>query len=48
MFATQVTIPADALAEVPEGWTPEQASGAAVVYLSAYRALTMWEPLKPK
>jgi NADPH:quinone reductase-like Zn-dependent oxidoreductase len=31
----------------PAGWTEEQSSGAAVVYLSAYRALTMWEPLKP-
>jgi NADPH:quinone reductase-like Zn-dependent oxidoreductase len=32
---------------VPAGWTEEESSGAAVVYLSAYRALTMWEPLKP-
>jgi NADPH2:quinone reductase len=47
MFAEQVSIPANALADVPEGWTLEQASGAAVVYISAYRALTMWEPLKP-
>jgi NADPH:quinone reductase-like Zn-dependent oxidoreductase len=47
MFAKQVTIPAHSLAEVPEGWTLEQASGAAVVYISAYRALTMWEPLTP-
>lgn len=47
MFAQQVSIPADALAEIPAGWTEEQSSGAAVVYISAYRALTMWEPLKP-
>jgi len=47
MFAAQVSIPANALAEVPEGWTLEQSSGAAVVYISAYRALTMWEPLEP-
>jgi NADPH:quinone reductase-like Zn-dependent oxidoreductase len=47
MFADRVAIPTNALAEVPEGWTLEQASGAAVVYISAYRALTMWEPLKP-
>jgi len=47
MFAEKVAVPASALAEVPAGWTEEQSSGAAVVYLSAYRALTMWEPLKP-
>jgi NADPH:quinone reductase-like Zn-dependent oxidoreductase len=47
MFAQRVTVPASALAEVPEGWTLEQAAGAAVVYISAYRALTLWEPLKP-
>ena len=47
MFAEKVVIPASALAEVPAGWTEEESSGAAVVYLSAYRALTMWEPLKP-
>jgi NADPH:quinone reductase-like Zn-dependent oxidoreductase len=47
MFAEQVSVPANALAELPTGWTEEQAAGAAVVYLSAYRALTMWEPLKP-
>jgi NADPH:quinone reductase-like Zn-dependent oxidoreductase len=47
MFAEQVSIPAESLAEVPDGWTLEQSSGAAVVYISAYRALTMWEPLEP-
>ena len=47
MFAEKVALPASALAEVPAGWTEEESSGAAVVYLSAYRALTMWEPLKP-
>jgi NADPH:quinone reductase-like Zn-dependent oxidoreductase len=47
MFAEQVSVPAVSLAEVPDGWTLEQASGAAVVYISAYRALTMWEPLQP-
>jgi NADPH:quinone reductase-like Zn-dependent oxidoreductase len=47
MFAEQVSVPANALAEVPDGWTLEQSSGASVVYISAYRALTMWEPLKP-
>jgi NADPH2:quinone reductase len=47
MLAEQVSMPANVLAEIPAGWTDEQAAGAAVVYLSAYRALTMWEPLKP-
>ncbi|OBJ83261.1 hypothetical protein A9W96_27735 [Mycobacterium sp. 1245852.3] len=47
MFAEQVSVPAEVLAEVPAGWTEQEASGAAVVYLSAYRALTMWEPLTP-
>jgi NADPH:quinone reductase-like Zn-dependent oxidoreductase len=47
MLAQHTSIPANALAEIPAGWTEEQSSGAAVVYLSAYRALTMWEPLKP-
>ena len=46
-FAEQVSMPANVLAEIPAGWTEEQSSGAAVVYLSAYRALTMWEPLAP-
>jgi NADPH:quinone reductase-like Zn-dependent oxidoreductase len=46
-FAEQVSMPANVLAEIPAGWTEEQSSGAAVVYLSAYRALTMWEPLEP-
>jgi NADPH:quinone reductase-like Zn-dependent oxidoreductase len=47
MLAERASIPATSLAEIPAGWTEEQSSGAAVVYLSAYRALTMWEPLKP-
>jgi NADPH:quinone reductase-like Zn-dependent oxidoreductase len=46
MFAERTSMPANVLAEIPEGWTEEESSGAAVVYLSAYRALTMWEPLK--
>jgi NADPH2:quinone reductase len=47
MFAEKVAVPASALAEVPPNWTAAESSSAAVVYLSAYRALTMWEPLKP-
>jgi NADPH:quinone reductase-like Zn-dependent oxidoreductase len=47
MFAERVSIPAINLAELPTGWTLEESSGASVGYLSAYRALTMWEPLDP-
>jgi NADPH:quinone reductase len=47
MLAEQASMPANVLAEIPAGWTDEESAGASVVYLSAYRALTMWEPLKP-
>jgi len=44
-FAERVAVPADSLAPVPEGWTAEEAGGASLVYLTAWQALTMWEPL---
>ena len=44
-FAEKVVVPIEDLAEVPKGWTDEQASGAALVYLTAFQALTMWGPL---
>jgi NADPH:quinone reductase len=46
-FAEQVSISAETLVEIPAGWTDEEASGATLVYLSAYHALTLWEPLDP-
>ncbi|WAC92624.1 quinone oxidoreductase family protein [Mycobacterium sp. Aquia_213] len=46
-FAERVSMSASTLVEVPAGWTEEESSGATLVYLSAYHALTMWEPLKP-
>jgi NADPH2:quinone reductase len=46
-FAERVSTQANALVEVPSGWTEEEAAGATLVYLSAYHALTMWEQLKP-
>ena len=46
-FAQRVSIPAESLVEIPAGWTEEEASCATLVYMAAYRALTMWEPLKP-
>ena len=45
-FAEKVAMSASSLVEIPEGWTEEESSGATLVYLSAYYALTMWEPLK--
>jgi NADPH2:quinone reductase len=35
------------LVEIPTGWSDEESACATLVYMSAYRALTMWEPLKP-
>jgi NADPH:quinone reductase len=46
-FAERVSMSAQSLVEVPVGWTDAESSGATLVYLSAYHALTMWEPLKP-
>lgn len=47
-FAEQLSVPADCLAQIPEGWSDEEASCASLVYMAGYRALTMWEPLKPR
>lgn len=46
-FAERVSVPAVNLVEIPAGWSEEESSGATLVYMAAYRALTMWEPLKP-
>jgi NADPH:quinone reductase len=46
-FAERVVVPADFLVEVPAGWTEQEAGGAALVYLTAYLALTTWGPLPP-
>lgn len=45
-FAEQVALPAANLVEIPQGWTEQESAGATLVYLSAYYALTMWEPLE--
>jgi NADPH:quinone reductase len=45
-FAERVSVPTDNLAEIPSGWNEQESASAALVYLAAYRALTMWEPLK--
>jgi NADPH2:quinone reductase len=44
-FAERVAVPVENLVEVPAGWTDEQSAGATLVYLTAYQALTMWDPL---
>ena len=46
-FAQQVAVPVDNLAEIPAGWSDPEAACAALVYLTAYQALTMWGALAP-
>jgi NADPH2:quinone reductase len=46
-FAEKVAVPADSLVEVPPGWSSAEASCAALVYLTAYQALTQWGRLPP-
>ncbi|MCC6422322.1 MAG: zinc-binding alcohol dehydrogenase family protein [Phycisphaerales bacterium] len=44
-FAQLVAVPVESLAAVPGQWTATQAAGAALVYLTAYQALTQWGEL---
>jgi NADPH2:quinone reductase len=44
-FAERVAVPAQNLVEIPSGWSEQEASGATLVYLTAYQALTTWGPL---
>ena len=44
-FAERVAVPMQSLVEIPKGWSDEEASGATLVYLTAYQALTMWGQL---
>jgi NADPH:quinone reductase len=46
-FAEKVAVPVESLAPVPKGWTDQQAAGAALVYLTAWQALTQWGDLPP-
>ena len=41
-LAQQVTVPAECLERLPEGWTDQQAACAALVYVTAYQALTQF------
>jgi NADPH2:quinone reductase len=44
-FAKKVAVPVNSLVEVPSHWSDAEGAGAALVYLTAYQALTMWGPL---
>lgn len=44
-FAELVALPGESLVEFPHDWSEPEASGATLVYLTAYQALTMWGPL---
>lgn len=44
-FAQFVAVPVESLAEVPAQWSDAQSAGAALVYLTAYQALTQWGDL---
>jgi NADPH:quinone reductase len=46
-FAERVSVPAANLVDIPAGWSEQESAAATLVYMAAYRALTMWEPLKP-
>jgi NADPH2:quinone reductase len=46
-FAQRVAVPVHNMVEIPAGWSEPEAAGATLVYLTAYQALTMWEPLPP-
>lgn len=45
-LAEFVAAPAEVIVPVPEGWSMEEAAAAPLVYLTAWQALTQWEPLE--
>lgn len=46
-FAERVALHVEWLAEVPPGWSDQEAAGASLVYLTAYQALSQWGDLPP-
>jgi NADPH2:quinone reductase len=46
-FARLVAAPVESLVDPPAGWTVEESGAAALVYLTAYQALTQWGELPP-
>jgi NADPH2:quinone reductase len=49
-LAEKVAIPADGVAPIPAGWSLEETAGGALVFLTAWQALTQWSdpPAPPK
>jgi NADPH2:quinone reductase len=46
-FAQRTAVPIESLASPPPDWSDEQSAGAALVYLTAYQALSQWGGLPP-
>ncbi|HSZ54823.1 MAG TPA: zinc-binding dehydrogenase [Tepidisphaeraceae bacterium] len=46
-FAQKVAVPVQSLVEIPQGWNEQQGASAALVYLTAWQALTQWGELPP-
>jgi len=44
-FAEKVAVCSDYLMPVPDGWTDQEAAAAALVYVTAYQSLTIWDDL---
>jgi NADPH2:quinone reductase len=44
-FATKVAVPVESLAHPPADWSAEESAGAALVYLTAWQAITQWADL---
>jgi NADPH2:quinone reductase len=44
-FAEQVAVTVESLMPLPPGWSDREFAGAALVYLTAYQALTQWPDL---
>lgn len=46
-LAQKVAVSVNDLVEPPAGWSPQQAASAALVYITAYQALSQWGNLPP-
>ena len=46
-FAEKVVVPVESLVEAPSDWSEQEAAGAALVYITAFQALTQWGELPP-
>ncbi len=46
-FAQKVAVPIESLVEAPDGWSEPEAASAALVYVTAFQALTQWGELHP-